>query len=193
MTCTACSLLKEKVEINEHVNVKSIPSQSEVYSDSGELLGVTPLKIDAKLLSKIEKNGIVSVYIQKSGHSERQVSFPVLGVTNINITLNKLDDAAFERLMSGPLSGHINTIIKDVMSSQENIIRKNYKGARASLDRLIKKYPSISSHYILKAAIEINNKKYRAAKVLLQKSLNLDESNEVAKTYLMFVEKRIVR
>lgn len=188
---SSCSLFKENVDLGKYVSINSTPPQAEVYSIANDFLGVTPLRIPSDKVDQISKNGVVSLSLRKVGHYEKQVSFRTLGVADLSVNLNPLGEKEFVKLLAGPLSNLVNDIIKDVMTSQENIVRKNYKDARVSLDRLIQTYPAISSNYILRAAIDINDKKFKEARLLLLKALNLDETNEVAKSYLQYVERRI--
>ena len=169
----SCSVFKENVDLGRYVTIKSEPSQSEVYSLANDFLGEAPLRIHSEKVTQISEKGVISLSLRKVGHYEKQVSFRSLGVADLSV-----------KLSAGPLSTIGNHSIKKVKISQENIIRKNYKDTRISLDKLIETYPTISSNYIFRAAIDINDRKFKDERLLLLKALKLDETNEVAKSYL---------
>ena len=187
---SSCSYFKSNLELNEYVVINSNPSSAEVYSDSGELLGVTPLKLSLERLNLIQTNSIVSLSIKKIEYLDRQLVFKNLGISEVNIKLTKMDELLAKKLIGGPLSSNVNEILKKMVQIQEGVITKKSVMAEESLNQLTRDYPNIASFYVLQAAIDIQNKKYAPAKIILEKSLMLDNTNELAKSYLNFLNQR---
>lgn len=188
---SSCSFFKKNIELNEHVTINSAPSSAEVYSDSGEMLGVTPLTLNQEKLNLVQKNQIVSVSIKKINHIDRQLVFKNLGVTEISVTLARINEEAVKDLIRGPLSAHVNEILKKMIQVQEGIITKKLASSEALINQLATDFPNVASFYVLEAAIDIQNKKYEHAKIILEKSLMLDNTNELAKSYLNFINQRL--
>ena len=185
---SSCSLLKKNLDLDKYILIDSEPTGVEVYGSVGDKIGETPLKIQRDKLDALSKDGIVSLIFKKIGHRNSYVNFNNLGSTKLKVKMDRLTREEFQHLISGPLSNHVNDLIKDYMQSQESIVKGDYESARSRLDQIIKQYPTISSGYILRAAIEINKKNFQSAKRFLLKALNLDQSNEIAKAYLQYVE-----
>jgi tetratricopeptide (TPR) repeat protein len=188
---SSCSYFKNSVELKEYIIINSNPNAAEIYSESGELLGVTPLKLVEEKLKVIQKNQIITFTIKKRNFLERQLVFKNEGVSEINVNLKKMDEVAYKELIRGPLSGNINDILKKMIQVQEGIITKKYNSSEDLLTQLKNDYPNIASFYVMGAAIDIQNKRYDQAKVSLEKSLLLDETNELAKSYLNFINQRL--
>lgn len=188
---SSCSYFKNNVELKEYIIISSNPNAAEIYSETGEMLGVTPLKLSDDKLKVIQKNQIISFSVKKRNFVERQLVFKNEGVSEINVNLKKMDETAVKDLIRGPLSGNINDILKKMIQVQEGIITKKYNSSEDLLSQLKNDYPNIASFYVMGAAIDIQNKRFEQAKVSLEKSLLLDETNELAKTYLNFINQRL--
>ena len=61
---------------------------------------------------------------------------------------------------------------------------------RENLSDLIDRYPAISTNYTLQGVLLIREKKYKAAEASLQKALSLDESDDLAKSYLNYIKEK---
>jgi hypothetical protein len=188
---TSCSFLKNNIELNNFVLINSVPVNAEVFSDTGVLIGVTPLKLDIDKLNLYQKDSVLSLSLRKLNYQDKQVIFKNLGVSEINVKLSQVTEPMAKVLIAGPLSIYINSILKKTIKIQDGIITKNIIESKTSLETLINDYPNVASLYVLLAAIEIQNKNYSVAKVTLEKSIMLDGSDELARSYLNFVNKRL--
>jgi hypothetical protein len=188
---TSCSFLKNNIELNNFVLINSVPVNAEVFSDTGVLIGVTPLKLDIDKLNLYQKDSVLSLSLRKLNYQDKQVIFKNLGVSEINVKLSQVTEPMAKVLIAGPLSLYINSILKKTIKIQDGIITKNIIESKTSLETLINDYPNVASLYVLLAAIEIQNKNYSVAKVTLEKSIMLDGSDELARSYLNFVNKRL--
>ena len=188
---SSCSYFKSTVELNDNVIINSNPVGAEIYTDSGELLGLTPLKIGIDKLGLIQKNSIVSVTLKKLNYLDLHVVFKNLGISEFTVILQKLDDKLVKGLIAGPLSGNVNEILKQMIQVQEGVITKKFSLSETLLNQMIKDFPNIASFYVMQAAIDIQNSKFSEAKIMLEKSLMLDSTSELAKSYLNFINKRL--
>ncbi|MDO9184001.1 MAG: hypothetical protein Q7U04_16420 [Bacteriovorax sp.] len=188
---SSCSYFKSNIELSDYITINSTPPSAEVYSESGELLGVTPFKLTKEQLTSVQKNSVASLVFKKINHMDRQLIFTNLGVSEINVNLSKLNEKLIKDLISGPLSKDVNEILKKMIHVQEGIITKKLLSSEEILAQLSKDYPNIASFYVLEAAIDIQNKKFEHAKIILEKSLMIDTTNELAKSYLNFINQRL--
>lgn len=187
---SSCSFFKNNIELSESVSIKSSPIGAEVYSQSGEFIGVTPLKLTQDKIGLIQKDSIVLLSVRKNNYIDQHLAFKNMGVSEVQVNLVSLNDEMVKKLMAGSLSSNVNDILKKLIQVQEGIITKKLASSEEIIEQLIKDYPAISAFYTLQAAIDIQHKKYSSARILLEKSLMLDSTNELSKSYLNYVNKR---
>lgn len=191
LSISSCSFIKSKTSVGRFIEVRTVPIKAEIVDSSGGVIGVTPLKIPHDKIEKIEKDNVVSFVIKKNGYRDKQVVFKSLGISQIEVKLDKYSDKEYKKMINGPMSSIVDQIMIDLINSQDRIIRKDHRTAKERIERLIASYPSLSTNYMLSAVVDINLKRYKQARALLEKSLNIDPTNQMARSYLNYVRKLI--
>tara|TARA_B100001971_G_C18266136_1_gene592652 strand:- start:4961 stop:5569 length:609 start_codon:yes stop_codon:yes gene_type:complete len=187
---SSCSLFEEKLSLEENVQVLSNPSASDVYNVQGDFLGRTPLTLKGELLKKASKENVVSIVLKRANYKPENVVFVNRGVAKVEVGLEEIDSEYFEELLRGRLSKDINKVAKKLVRIQTGIMSGKMAEVRENLSDLIDRYPAISTNYTLQGVLLIREKKYKAAEASLQKALSLDESDDLAKSYLNYIKEK---
>lgn len=187
---SSCSLFEEKLSLEENVQVLSNPSASDVYNVQGDFLGRTPLTLKGELLKNASKENVVSIVLKRANYKPENVVFVNRGVAKVEVGLEEIDSEYFEELLRGRLSKDINKVAKKLVRIQTGIMSGKMAEVRENLSDLIDRYPAISTNYTLQGVLLIREKKYKAAEASLQKALSLDESDDLAKSYLNYIKEK---
>lgn len=74
------------------VEVRTVPAGAEVRTIAGEVLGKTPLVLEADALDKARRNGRLAVRVENPGYVSRELDLEVHGENLHELELSKLDD-----------------------------------------------------------------------------------------------------
>lgn len=183
---SSCSFLKT-VTRKEKMRIVSVPSQAFVYNNKNTIIGKTPLEINPDDLEKYRTGNFVYLTFKSEGYLDLQVITNVNELTSTEVKLEKLSSNHFEKWVFNNYKNEINNFSKELLSVQWLIFTQKFPEARNRVFELNKKYPNIAAVFTMMAQIELQDKKFKQAKIYIEKALQLDEKDITAIRMLSLV------
>ncbi len=183
---SSCSMFRA-VTKKEKMKLTSVPERAQIFNAKNELLGETPLELNADDVSKLQDGNYLFLTFKKEGYLDLQVAANTSELNATEVKMEKLSDDHFEKWVFKKYKNEINYYSKDLLSVQWLIFSKKFPEARNRIFELNKKFPNIAAVFTMMAQIEIQERKFNQAKIYIDKALQLDEKDTTAIRMLSLV------
>jgi len=177
----ACTSLKE---IKRPLRVESIPSDCEVFSSTGKLLGKTPLDIPSESIAAFRDNSHLSLLLRKPEYVDTNLVIELKSVGSYKVKLNRMDDAHYAQWVMGAYSSKTNRMVREIMEIQGLLFARKNDQAKVRIEKFISQNGAIAAPHTIRASLALSEGKIEEAKVYVKKALNLD-SNDMTARQLM--------
>jgi hypothetical protein len=160
------------------VDLRSEPTGSEVRTPEGEVLGMTPLKIEEEQLNKISKKGVFSVEITHPGYVQDRLILDAHGEDVHEIKMQKLDESYFSHKLINDFAKQANSMARELLRIHGALVAHKFTETEQLIIEFQKKFPNVASSYVMRANVELlrGNKKDARAYLVRAQSLDPDDS-----------------
>lgn len=176
---SSCSLWNG-VKKRENLIIDADPVKTKVYSESGDLIGETPLELTPEQVDKIKSGEFCKFLLRNEGFIDLNVVVNTKEMTNASFKMEKLKTDHFEKWVFGSYNTDLNVYSKDLLNLQMLMMVKKYEDARNKIMEFQKKYPNVGATFTMLAHIEIQEKKFEKAKLYLEKAIQIDAKDSTA-------------
>ncbi len=191
MLLNACSLLK--FNDKKEITIASIPSSAEVVNAAGEVVGVSPISLQAETLAKLTDGDKLIFSVRKPGF-ETQTLVVDLSVTNISSHVVKLKEQSASTFSNDILlqySKQTNEMIREILSIQGLIVASEWALADERLNGFEKKFSNIAAALVLRANVEINRGQVPRALEYLKRARSIDPDDTYISRLILSLQGRV--
>lgn len=185
----SCSFIG-KVKEDSKVTIESEPTQVQVYDIKGNSLGTTPLSIDSKIVSNLNKEGVLALRLRKEGHLDKEILLDATVINQVNVTLEPLSSDHFKEWILLRYSEELDRLTNALLEVQLLYVQQEFQKSEDELIKLAKDYPNLPIIYILQADFAIRRKDLNSAYLYLRRALSISPANPTAIRMLKILEKR---
>ncbi len=169
---------------SQQLVLDSTPSGADVYAQSEEKVGQTPLTLTDSVLEKVTSGDKVHIRLLKEGFSTSELVTELNGLDKYNIKLKPLDATHFQKNVLNYYQDNYNEMIRDVLMIQGLLVSRQRNQAEKTIESFIKRYPNVAAGYVMKANLALLKGKKSEARSLLIRAKNIDPDDPVVKRLL---------
>jgi hypothetical protein len=161
------------------VELRSEPSDSEVKTTDGEVLGTTPLKLNEDVLNRITQKGVFSVEINHPGYVQDRLILDAHGEDVHDVKMRKLDESYFSHSLMADFAKQANAMARDLLRIHGALVARKFAETEQLIIEFQKKFPNVAASYVMRANVEVlrGNKKDARAYLVRAQSLDPEDSN----------------
>lgn len=188
LTFTGCSLFGEKSDVKPSMSVITTPEGAELYTPTGEKIGVTPLSLTRVDALKYSSGEMLAFVVKKFGYLDREVVIPVYGFDEYKLTLTPLDENHFKQWVLRAYNGQTNEMTRKLLNIQGLLFLRKNDDAKKAIDEFSKNYETIAAAHTMLATLLIAEGKELESKAHLLRALSIDQNDETAQRLLRRLE-----
>lgn len=185
----SCSSVKDSIDFGDRLSIISTEGTLDIYSETGVLLGQTPVVISGKKMEEIISDGVVRFEARRNEHYTKQFIIAVKGMSELKISLKKVTQTEYEKYFKNSQQVRLDILLDDVLLFYEKLSVNDIDSLEVIINRLLSDYPNVSRIHFLDAVYSFKKGNLKNTNLSLEKSLLIDSGNEFSRNLQMILNK----